>query len=381
VRVRELRYAGRILAVGFGRIDGRFRRAGRRCRIVDGGAGAGDSGGATGTGGAIVSGSGGSVNGTGGHASGGIGSGGANTGGVAATGGHGSGGSGSGGSGSGGATPAGGRGSGGAIAASGGSGTAGAVSASGGSGSGGMGTGGSVVASGGSPGTGGAVVVQPQIISIDFVGGRGGVGGATPTAMGPTEIAGVKPASHWNSISGPSGTQASLMFGGGTASTASITWAAPISSGNAGMWSVNYLDIAGDARMMNGYLDAAWATVPTGTPLPTIATISGLPAAIASGGYDVYVYVYGGVPASETRSCQYAIGASTFSVQQTGPTSTTPPAPFVYMLAPNMGAGHYIVFRGVTGASFTLTAAPIAATASRFRAPVNGLQIVYPTGS
>jgi len=56
------------------------------------------------------------------------------------------------------------------------------------------------------------------------------------------------------------------------------------------------------------------------------------------------------------------------------------PATFTgYTLAPAGGAGNYVVFRNLTGASFTLTATPD--SGSTKRAPVNGLQIVAPTGS
>jgi hypothetical protein len=41
-------------------------------------------------------------------------------------------------------------------------------------------------------------------------------------------------------------------------------------------------------------------------------------------------------------------------------------------------AGNFVRFRGVTASGFTLTARPEAASDGRFRAPVNGLQIVIP---
>jgi hypothetical protein len=45
------------------------------------------------------------------------------------------------------------------------------------------------------------------------------------------------------------------------------------------------------------------------------------------------------------------------------------------------GSGNYVVFRNVTGTSFTLTATPGTTTGNEHRAPVNGIQIVYPSGS
>ena len=49
-----------------------------------------------------------------------------------------------------------------------------------------------------------------------------------------------------------------------------------------------------------------------------------------------------------------------------------------YVMAPatSVGTGNYVVFRGLLGAGFTLTATPGASTSTVRRAPVNGLQIV-----
>jgi len=71
-----------------------------------------------------------------------------------------------------------------------------------------------------------------------------------------------------------------------------------------------------------------------------------------------------------------SIGTAMFTVSQTGPVSTSFTS---FTLAPTGGAGNYIVFRNLTTATFTLTATP--GTGSATRAPVNGLQIVAPTGS
>ena len=122
---------------------------------------------------------------------------------------------------------------------------------------------------------------------------------------------------------------------------------------------------------MNGYLDPAAAST------PAVVTVSGLPASITGGGYDVYVYVTGEVgTGTSTRTYNYAIGTTMFTVSQTGPTPTSFTS---FTLAPAGGAGNYVVFRNLTAATFTLTATP--GTGNATRAPVNGLQIVAPTGS
>jgi hypothetical protein len=134
---------------------------------------------------------------------------------------------------------------------------------------------------------------------------------------------------------------------------------------------VGFADMPGNTRMMNGYLD------PVQAAMPAVVTVSGLPASITGGGYDVYVYIAGDVgTGTSTRVYNYAIGTTMFSVSQTGPTPTSFTS---FALAPAGGAGNYIVFRNLTAATFTLTATP--GTGSAQRAPVNGVQIVSPTGT
>jgi hypothetical protein len=221
-------------------------------------------------------------------------------------------------------------------------------------------------------------------MSIDFIGGRppmagasgtAGTGGATVVAapaMAATEVAGVKAAARWNGAANITGTLANLLLADGTATTASVTWNAPSMGTNPGEWVVGFADMAGNTRMMNGYLD------PVTSSMPAVITVSGLPASITGGGYDVYVYVTGDVgTGTTTRTYNYSIGAAMFTVSQTGPVPTSFTS---FTLAPAGGAGNYIVFRNLTAATFTLTATPGTGTPN-MRAPVNGLQIVSPTGS
>ncbi len=99
--------------------------------------------------------------------------------------------------------------------------------------------------------------------------------------------------------------------------------------------------------------------------------MSGLPSAITAG---YYVYVYGDVSAGSTRTYRYTIGTTTLTISQTGPST-----PYSGLkLANSSASGDYVVFRKVSGASFTLTATP--GTGSPSRAPVNGIQIVWPSG-
>jgi hypothetical protein len=210
-----------------------------------------------------------------------------------------------------------------------------------------------------------------MIISVRFVGGRtGGVPGIV--AMDPNDVAGVKQAKNWNSASGNQGSLTPLLFtDGSTATGASVGWSA------SDTWTVGFTDTAtsSDSRMMSGYLD------PRATALPaTPATINVTLPSSMSGAYDVYVYCYANID-NRTRTYQYAIGGTTPRTwTQQGPSATTFPG---YNEAPSGGTGNYsyVRFQKVTGSTFTLTATPVAATGGdSYRAPVNGIQIVYPAG-
>jgi hypothetical protein len=236
--------------------------------------------------------------------------------------------------------------------------------ATGGIATGGIATGG--IATGGT-GTGGTT--GPMIISIRFVGGRTG-GSPGTVAMDAAEVAGVRPAARWNSAESNAGTLSSLLASDGTTTSASAAWNAPVATGEASAtWTVPFADNNGNAHMMNGYLD------PRANASPARIDMT-LPTSI-SGAYDVYVYCYANIDA-RTRTYKYTIGATTRSVTQTGPSPTTFPG---FTEAPEAGAGDYVVFRNLSGTSFTLWATPPVVPSGSTRAPVNGLQIVFPSGS
>jgi hypothetical protein len=198
------------------------------------------------------------------------------------------------------------------------------------------------------------VKVRPGgVLSIDFVGG--GPNG-TPSAMGPTEVAGVAAKPNWNSASGQSGTLNGLMNDQGGATTATLTW----TSDN--LWSTPVPDLPGNERMMKGYLD-------TGNEDPSTVTVSNLPTSITKNGYDVYVYIDGDNGVNRTGI--YSIGSTSISVTNLGGVDFAG----TFLLA-NNSAGNYTVISGVTGSSFTLTATPGAADDNVKRAPINGIQIV-----
>lgn len=236
-------------------------------------------------------------------------------------------------------------------------------------GSGDSGTAGAGGSTGGTGGTGMDAAIAPMIISIDFVGGAA-AGNTGTVAMDPNEVAGVEPASHWNSAASNAGTLTSLVLADGTTSSASVAWNSPVVSGQTlATWSLHFTDAPGDVRMMNGYLD------PQATISPATVSVTGLASPMSSG-YDVYVYCFGEMTWPDTRTYQYKIGSTTHTVTQKEPPAVTSFSG--YTPAPEAGAGNYVVFKNVTGTSFTLTATPASSTSGAVRAPVNGIQVVYP---
>ncbi len=254
--------------------------------------------------------------------------------------------------------------------------------ATGGSGSGGAGTalmggqGGTIdVGSGGqSMNTAGAGGGESVALSIDFVGGRSSTGAGPMTfvsdvPMSVSEVAGVKPAAQWNGAVGPIGSLPNLTLSNNVVTTAAVSWTSQNSAAGPGVWNHKYAETPGDVRMMNGYLD------PLSSSSPATVTVSNLPIALTTSGYDVYVYSSGEITTATTRTCRYAIGNMSYTVTEVGPTSTTFPG---FTEARDGGKGNYMVFRKLTSASFTLVATP--GTTATPRAPINGIQIVSPPG-
>jgi hypothetical protein len=225
---------------------------------------------------------------------------------------------------------------------------------------------------GGGAGAGGASEV---VLSIDFVGGRWvttGAGGTTlvpGVPMAASDVAGVRPTAHWNAAIGATGSLANLTLSNGAVSAAAVSWQSASSASGPGEWNHQYPDAPGDpgdVKMMNGYLD------PISSTSPATVTVSKLPTGLTAASYDVYVYVSGEIKSANTRTCRYTLGTTSLTTSEVGPTSATFTG---FSQARDGGAGNYIVFRKLTGATFTLTATP--GTSAPTRAPVDGMQIVF----
>jgi hypothetical protein len=189
------------------------------------------------------------------------------------------------------------------------------------------------------------------VISIDFVG--------QGTAMGSAEVAGVVGKSNWNNSSGLTNTTGqALVDETGTPTGTTVKW------NTNGIWNLRIADVAGNNRMMLGYLDTVGGT--------TTVTVAGL--ASNAAGYDVYVYADGD-NAAAVRTGSYQIsgtGITTTSVNLTDPASTDFSGAYTQA---NNSNGNYVKFTIAT-TGFTITATPGAASDGVPRAPLNGMQIV-----
>jgi len=195
---------------------------------------------------------------------------------------------------------------------------------------------------------------------------------ADPADMDTSQVngpAGVLNTAIWNNFSGPNQatpqTVNADINGVSTPSTVTVSWS------SAGVWSStgrgeeNNTAPAGDNRdLMAGYLDTGGAG-----GVPVVVTVAGIPPLPGLPVYDVYVYTQGGV---NGRGGTYTIGGTTLEhtvtaafsgafLQDTIDPGTTPNS-------------NYLVFRGLSGPTFTLTATPTIGAPAR--APINAIEIV-----
>lgn len=204
-------------------------------------------------------------------------------------------------------------------------------------------------------------------ISINFVS-------YAVTPMAPTEIGGAVPVANWNQAGVTNaGTLSGLVNESGVATSASVTWKAP------NTYSTSIADVAGNNRMMKGYLDDS-------NTVPNTISVSGLPATF--GLYDVYVY-FDGSNGSATRTSNFRLTSvdsfglvhgcagqlfegSTITGADAGGTNFAG----TFTPAASGSAGNNVEFVDCTGSSFSIAPVHGQSTDNQVRAPVNGIQII-----
>jgi hypothetical protein len=211
--------------------------------------------------------------------------------------------------------------------------------------------------------------------------------------LDPSEVAGVVPSANWNNATTRGGVLSGLVRDtNGVATTTDATvlweaWATFASHDKSAAENNSTFDpTTADYKVMLGYLDPQKGPVAGSTndaPSPSIVVVTNLPANIASGTYDVYVYGLGG---RSNRGGEYTVnGAGPLYLLAGGDTDQGPATgQNGYVLAkgtdPAFGAddfGNYLLFQGQTGSTITITGSN---TFSGFdthpRAPLNSIQIV-----
>lgn len=192
-------------------------------------------------------------------------------------------------------------------------------------------------------------------LAINFGADEPG-GAGTAVVSGP---AGAFLTGVWNNTTTATSSATNLNLdnnGVSLATTASVDWSSPNTWASTGRGEVNNTAPAGnDFNLMQGYLDTGDVNG-QGVSI----TVNNVPAQLGAS-YDVAVYIKGGV---NGRGGNYTIGGTTLPHLDTAAFDGT------YEFGEN---GDWILFRGVTGSSFTLTSA---ASATGVRAPINGIEVI-----
>jgi hypothetical protein len=195
---------------------------------------------------------------------------------------------------------------------------------------------------------------------------------AATSSLAPEETAGVVPQANWNNLTGATGSGVTGLSydngGAATASSATVTWSAP-NTWRSG--ANNAFPDGPDRKLVSGYLDTG-NTATTGVTI----TVNNLDSVFTGVAYDVYVYFVS--DSNANRGGAYTINDGNTNIVKYGSTMGSPTA-FVEDPGADQNLsvdGNYLVFRHLTGSSFTLTSDTTLTNPNGFRAPVNAVQIV-----
>ena len=230
----------------------------------------------------------------------------------------------------------------------------------------------------------GGAAANAQVVSVDFYGGGGGGSTGASAQMAPSEIAGIVPASNWNSFTGATqATGQALTDATGAATGATVTWTsnntwnAPTQAGNNGF------------KMMKGYLDS------TDTSITTV-TVANLPTSLTAAPYSVILY-YDGDNGGNNRVGRYSIsGATTGNAAYWARDAANSTFQGAYLLAQSatdplagggamdnnptaaltVPAGNTLIFSGLSGSGFTLSAQSSVSSDGTNRSAIQGFQIL-----
>ncbi len=218
-----------------------------------------------------------------------------------------------------------------------------------------------------------------ETYSIGLNFGADEASGSNSGTLAAADVAGVPSVAqaNWNNLRLLEGTNAIVVadaYGAPEATAVTVAWDSNNTWSSTGRGEENNAFTGADKALMTGYLDSGAATTST-------VMIKGIPEALTSEGYDVYVYALGGV---EGRGGGYRVvpegGAPTAYVDVQGPMD---PATYIEAI-PAAGAwavGNYIVFGGMTASTITVEATTQGGHgySGTPRAPINAIQLIAPT--
>jgi hypothetical protein len=227
---------------------------------------------------------------------------------------------------------------------------------------------------------------QAYAVGLNFGANEGG------GQLGAGDVAGVDQVAQadWNNIFGNAPTDVTGIVadkaGAPVATTIKVTvsgsgntWASQGLGGHSDSIPGNNSQLTGnDQVLMNGYVDS-------GSPTTTQVIITGIPTDLTSGGYDVVVYGNGGVA---NRGGGYRVANAATNTIQGYYKMLAPPNPtnLVQCIPDPTGAnwnpGIFLVFTNITANSIVVEATTDLGYGfgGTPRAPINGVQLVAPSG-
>ncbi|MBI4660836.1 MAG: hypothetical protein HY735_18525, partial [Verrucomicrobia bacterium] len=221
----------------------------------------------------------------------------------------------------------------------------------------------------------------PLSIGLNF--GADEVNGTSSASLTSSSVAGVPGVAqaNWNNLRGQSGTNSTVVAdaaGANVATKVRVEWGSNntwASTGSRGEENNRFPTNSADRVLMTGYLD-------TGSATTTSVSISGVPSELTSAGYDVYVYLLGGVP---NKGGGYRIlDAATKSVLRGYVLAQCSANPTNFVAVPSglppgqNGTGNYLVFSGLNASGIIIEASTAGGLGfgSTPRAPINAVQLV-----
>ncbi|MEO8429080.1 MAG: sugar-binding protein, partial [Verrucomicrobiota bacterium] len=215
----------------------------------------------------------------------------------------------------------------------------------------------------------GSFKVNPMKIGLNFASDEPTEADPPGSALLPDDVAGVPAVAqaNWNNLSGtstptdPNDDTIAIPFAaksdGGATTSVTVVWDSNNTWASAGKGEENNAFPAGpDHTLMTGYLDTDAATT-------SHLKIAGIPDALTGGGYDLYVYLLGGVPG---KGGGYRVLDSAGGVLKDYVLADANANPTTYTEVPQNlaagvhGVGNYIVFKGLKATAMTLEATTVA---------------------